>query len=235
MNKDLKLKLLHAFFPNKCSSCKKIIVYNKLFCDSCFNELEILGGDRCEICFRLIENCDCNKNPKFYFRSISVYAYDNSAKKSLITLKRLKLDALFDFYAEKMAETVKKDYKAVEFDAIVPVPMYKHKKSLRGYNQSEILAKKLSQKLCVPILKNVLVQADPAKPQHTLNHKQRINNVKGIYRCSGIPIECQCVLLVDDIITSGATLNECSKMLRLDGVGKVYCITVAKTEYKTPC
>ena len=79
-------------------------------------------------------------------------------------------------------------------------------------------------------MKNVLTQKEEAKSQHTLSYKERLKNVKGIYRSGGIPIECQRVLLVDDIMTSGATLNECAKMIRLEGVTKIYCVTAAKSE-----
>ena len=230
MNENLKLKFLHIFFPNKCPSCHKIIYYNDLFCSDCFKDLVLPKGERCKVCFSLKEKCDCNKNPKFYFRSISPFVYDKSVKNSLITLKRIKLDRLFEFYAEKMADMVNNKYKDVGFDAIIPVPMYKDKLKNRGYNQSELLAEKLSEKLNIPILKNVLTQKEEAKSQHTLSYKERLKNVKGIYRSGGIPIECQRVLLVDDIMTSGATLNECAKMIRLEGVTKIYCVTAAKSE-----
>lgn len=126
--------------------------------------------------------------------------------------------------------TVINKYKDIRFDAIIPVPLHKLREKSRGYNQSLLIANELSAMMKVPVASNVLTQCQAAKPQHTLNLKQRRENVKGIYKASGIPIECQYVLLVDDIMTSGATLNECAKMLRLEGVTKIYCITAAKTE-----
>ena len=230
MNENLKLKILHIFFPNKCACCKKIINYDLLFCESCEKDFEKPTGKRCKTCFSLEEKCDCKRYPKFFFRSTSAFLYKNSAKNALLTLKRIKNKRLARFFAEEMYLTVINKYKGVRFDAIIPVPLHKLREKSRGYNQSLLIANELSAMMKVPVASIVLTQCQAAKPQHTLNLKQRRENVKGIYKASGIPIECQYVLLVDDIMTSGATLNECAKMLRLEGVTKIYCITAAKTE-----
>ncbi len=229
-NEDLKLKILHIFFPNKCACCRKIIQYDALFCEKCEKEFEQTGGKRCKTCFAPEELCDCKRHPKFFFRSAAPFVYKDSAKDALLRLKKMKNVRLARFFAEEMYLTVLKKYKNVQFDAIIPVPLHKAREKARGYNQSMLIANELSAMLKVPVMDKVLRQHDKAKPQHTLNHKQRRENVKGIYRASGIPIECQRVLLVDDIMTSGATLNECAKMLRIEGVTKIYCVSAARTK-----
>lgn len=228
MNEDLKLKILHIFFPNKCACCKRIIKYDRLFCEKCENDFEKPQGKRCKTCFSLEEKCDCKRFPKFFFRSVSPFLYKNSAKAALLSLKRIKNKRLARFFAEEMYLTVIKKYKDVKFDAVIPVPLYKSREKARGYNQSLLLANELATMLKVPVSDKVLIRVKEAKPQHSLTHKQRRENVKGIYKAGGIPIECQRVLLVDDIMTSGSTLNECAKMLRLEGVTKIYCVTSAK-------
>lgn len=230
MKQDLKLKLLHAVFPNKCPACHKVVLYNELFCKECLDKFDRPKGERCQTCFSLKEKCDCKKHPKFHVKSAAPFLYKSAAKDSLITLKKLKHKRLARFFADNMARTIETEFKDVEFDAIIPVPLHKDKLKSRGYNQSELLAEEISLILNVPVKSGVLIQKDKAKSQHTLAYKERHSNVKGIYRAGGVPIECQRVLLIDDIMTSGATLNECAKMLRLEGVTKIYCITVAKTE-----
>lgn len=230
MNEDLKLRILHIFFPNKCSGCKRIIKYNALFCSECEVNFEKATGKRCKTCFSLEGKCDCKRFPKFFFRSASTFLYKDSAKNALLTLKKVKNKRLARFFAEEMYLTVINKYKDVRFDVIIPVPLHKSREKSRGYNQSLLIANELSAMMKVPVMADVLTRLKAAKPQHTLNHKQRRQNVKGIYKASGIPIECQRVLLVDDIMTSSATLNECAKMLRLEGVTKIYCITAAKAE-----
>ena len=129
-----------------------------------------------------------------------------------------------------MLKTIKKRFKNVQFDAIIPVPLHKSRIKQRGFNQSELLCDELSKELHIPVIRNTLVQEKLAQSQHTLKFSERAKNVKGIYKTGHIPIEIQRVLLVDDIMTSGSTLNECAKVLRIEGVTKIYCISIAKTD-----
>lgn len=230
MNENLKLRILHIFFPNKCVSCHKIIKYDLLFCEKCETKLVRTQGKRCKTCYAPEGLCDCQQVPKFFFRSVSPFVYEDSVKNSLLSLKTLKNKRLARFFAEEISELIKKKFKDVRFDAIIPVPLHKDREKERGYNQSKLLCEELSKKLNAPVMDKVLQQHDRAKLQHTLDYKLRRKNVKGIYRAGGIPIECQRVLLVDDIMTSGSTLNECSKMLRIEGVSKIYCASVARTK-----
>lgn len=231
MKESTKLKIYHCFFPNKCPCCKRVIPATDLFCKECFEGFkETDKGERCKVCFSLKTKCECKKYPKFYFRSIAPFKYQAPLKNAIISFKRIKNQRLAKFFAENIVNLIAKKYKNVKFDAIIPVPLHKSRKRQRGFNQSEMLCNELSKILEVPVLNNVLHQVKRAKSQHTLNFKQRRLNVKGIYQTVSIPIEYQRVLLVDDIMTSCSTLNECAKVLRIEGVTKIYCATIAKTE-----
>ncbi len=230
MKEQTKLKLLHIFFPNKCPSCHKAISSQMLFCEKCESDFVYPLGERCEVCFNKKEYCDCAKRPKFYFRSITPFLYKNSAKNALITLKVLKNKRVAKFFAQNIVLAFDKKYSNVKIDAVIPVPLFKERQKQRGFNQSELIAEEIAKIKGVPFNNNCLKQVEKSKTQHLLNFKQRFENVKGIYKANGIPIECQTVLLVDDIMTSGATLNECAKMLRLEGVSKIYCVAAAKSE-----
>ena len=91
-----------------------------------------------------------------------------------------------------------------------------------------MLARNISEKLGVPFENKLLFQNKRTKSQHTLKYKQRLVNVKDAYKVANIPNDYKTVLLVDDVLTSGATINECAKKLRINGVQNVYCVTVAK-------
>ena len=229
MKETTKLKILHMFFPNKCPCCKRVIPALDLFCNECFEQFELISGERCKICFNLKEKCDCKAHPKFYFRSVAPFVYKSPLKNAILHIKWLKDKRVIEFFVKYMLDIIAKKYKNVQFDAIIPVPMYKKKFKRKGFNQSELLSNELSKQMSVPVLNNALVQQVEAKPQHSLTFKERRNNVKGIYKANPIPIEYQRVLLVDDVITSSATMNECAKMLRIEGVTKIYCVSVAKT------
>lgn len=230
MRKETKLKLIHIVFPNKCPSCRRVISPCEIICDECLEKREIPFGKRCKVCFSKKEYCNCASKPKFFFRAVSPFVYKGSVKNALIYLKNKKSNRLAEYFAKEMVKSFDKNFPDVKIDAIIPVPLHKSKFKSRGFNQSELLADEISKLKGIPVFKNCLIQADKNTSQHNLKYKLRYENVKGVYRASGIPIDCQTVLLVDDIMTSGATLNECSKMLRLEGVAKIYCLTVAKSE-----
>ena len=230
MKERIKLKILHWFFPNKCVSCRKVISFDGLFCKECESKLIRPSGKRCKICFATKEKCNCLKEPKFYFRATSPFIYKDSAKNAILKLKFIKHKRLADFFAANMKAVMDKKFKDVKFDAIFPVPLHKSRINQRGFNQSLVLANSLSKLINVPVIDNKLLRVKKGKNQHTLKFKERKENVKGLYKASNISINCQRVLLIDDIMTSGATLNECAKILRLEGVPKIYCITAAKVE-----
>ncbi|MBQ5590730.1 MAG: ComF family protein [Clostridia bacterium] len=231
MNKDLKLKLWHIFFPKRCACCDVIIRYDLLFCKECEEKFEVAKtSERCKVCFNYKKYCNCEKKPKFFFRSASRFVYKPPLSSAIIELKRRKNPELARFFAKEMLKTIKKRFKNVQFDAIIPVPLHKSRIKQRGFNQSELLCDELSKELHIPVIRNTLVQEKLAQSQHTLKFSERAKNVKGIYKTGHIPIEIQRVLLVDDIMTSGSTLNECAKVLRIEGVTKIYCISIAKTD-----
>ena len=130
-----------------------------------------------------------------------------------------------------MALSVKQRYGDINFDFITYVPMTKFRQFRKGYNQSALLAKELSKILSIPIVHDILFSHKKRKSQHKTTSKERFDNVKQIYytkkRISG-----GTVLLVDDIKTTGATLDSCARQLLMCGADKVYCISALITEPK---
>ncbi len=229
MLKFSNLSVLLALYPNKCAGCKKVIPKDKVWCDECKDALVTPKYTKhCRVCFQQKEFCTCRKHPKFYRSAVSAYEYQTSAKEAIVRMKKINKEKTFDFFAQEMANTVNKRFKNVEFDAVLPVPMHSKKLRKRGFNQSEVLAQHISRKLNVLLETNLLFQRKNTKRQHTLKYKQRLANVKDAYKTTNVPSDYKTVLLVDDVLTSGATLNECAKQLRIHGVQNVYCITAAK-------
>ena len=139
---------------------------------------------------------------------------------------KVSASALADILAEKMAECVKTDFKDIEFDFICYIPFTTSQKIQRKYNQSELLAEKLSKKLNIP-LSNIMVKLFDTNSQHKMNLKYRAGNVFGVYDVKEkVDVTGKTILLVDDVRTTGATLNDCARILKIRGAEKVYC-TVA--------
>ncbi len=113
---------------------------------------------------------------------------------------------------------------------LVPVPLHPKTQRLRGYNQAELLAKVVGQILDIPVDGKVLIQTRPMKPQASLGEKERWENVKGAFEVAKPEaVKGQIVVVIDDVMTTGATLNECAKALKRVGARQVYCLTFART------
>jgi ComF family protein len=132
--------------------------------------------------------------------------------------------------AQAMAEYAVANRRALnelEFDMIVPVPMYPPKERRRGYNQARRLAEGIGRRLSICIAdRSTLRRTRDAKPQMELPREARLVNVKGVYEAAA-SVSGLTVLLIDDVSTTGATLKECSATLKAAGAAKVYCLTLA--------
>ncbi len=119
--------------------------------------------------------------------------------------------------------------KIKEYDMIISVPMTKKKKAKRGYNQTELIINNISKKLKIEYNKNILIKIKENKTQSTLKEKDRYKNVKNVYNIKNKElIQNKKIILFDDILTTGATINECSKVLKNNYAKEIFVLTIAK-------
>ena len=114
-----------------------------------------------------------------------------------------------------------------EIDEIMPVPLHPSRKRMRGYNQAEILAAELSIRTGIPLRNNALFRIKKTVPQKELDDEGRRRNLMGAFGVSTDWIPCRNVLLIDDIYTTGSTVERCAKMLKKAGVQNVYFLTIS--------
>lgn len=207
--------LLRWMYPNRCPLCRRPIPTGALLCGSCESlwdgprwrllNVEVLGG-RPMLC--------CAAAP-----------YEGEVRRSIYRFKFRGKTSYAEGFARLMARAAEFDQ---PFDCIAYVPMYGKKQRERGYNQSELLARHLSKLLDVP-LEPLLEKQKDNTAQHTLTRTQRRLNVRGVYRvcCGPERLEGKTVLLVDDILTTGATLCECARMLYRAGAKSVCGLCIA--------
>ena len=130
-------------------------------------------------------------------------------------------------------EIILEDKKTCEFlksyDIIIPVPVHRKRKRLRGYNQSELIAKELAKKLKLKVYTDVLVKINNNKVQSKLNKEERMKNVKNVYKIiNKEKIKNKNIIILDDIYTTGATINECIKELEKTDANKIGVLILAK-------
>lgn len=201
---------LEIIFPPKCGICGKI--GERYICNNCYNMFVI------------------NKIYKNYNRErFHMLKYEGIIRDKLIEYKFNDKPHLYRMFYEILI----KDKNACDFlkgyDIIIPVPIHKKRKSLRGYNQSELIAKKLSDRFKMPMYIDVLKKQINTIPQSSLGKKARKSNAQNVYKVDNMQkIKNKNVVIVDDIYTTGATANECIKVLKDAGAYRVGIITIAK-------
>lgn len=228
MINDILEKILHCIFTTKCAFCDENIEYNKFLCDDCFAKYEILPANKCSSCNS--ERCCCNKSFSYV---ISCYVYDDMVKKGIIDMKFNGIGHNASGFAYLMSKQLKESSILKEIDLITEVPMYRKKQLIRGYNQSELIAKYLSKYCNVLHIKRVIKKIKNTKEQNKLNYRLRKVNLINAYQVTKVnEIKDKTVLLVDDVFTTGSTVNECSKMLIKYGAKKVYVATCTIVKHK---
>lgn len=227
---SVKESALNILFTKRCKYCGDIIVPEAEICDNCSDNLPVISESICVLCGHSKADCKCKKHKNEYRAVAAPFYYDGGIKKAIHRFKFDSREYVGDTLAVDMAETVIREYSGIMFDFITFVPFSKAEKKSREYNQSELLANKLSKSLDIPAA-DVLLKLYETPSQHTLKQKERKGNVFGVYDVKPeSSVSGKTVLLVDDIKTTGATLSECAKMLKLAGADTVYCVCAAITK-----
>ncbi len=222
--KTLIKSLVSILYPDTCLDCGDVIKDGEYFCDCCYEMLARINPDKqCIKCGLDKKHCTCKKNVYSFDGVIAPFYYDGGAKSAMHAYKFGKRIYIADFFAEQMSLLFKYVYSDMKFDGICYVPLSNKSFRKRGFNQSREIASRMSKILKIPLVEDSLGCKNKKKSQHKTDYLERAKNVNGVF-FSKRPIRGR-ILLVDDIKTTGSTLNECSKQLLGAGAGSVYCIT----------
>jgi len=223
---------LNILLPRHCLSCSNLVAEDG-FCASCWQEISILSTQLCKRCYRQMQynlgidymctSCSCAEfyldlvraPMKYNYRSkIPILKYKNKAQTHL---------------AQVFAKMIWWHVQELEIDYVVSVPLNKFRLFWRGYNQADVLALGLAKLLQISHISDVL-RRNKFTPQEGLNKSQRKNNIHGAFEMNkSICIKGKNLLLVDDVYTTGATAEECARILKKAGAGRVYGAFIAKT------
>ncbi len=188
----------------------------------------------CEDCIELIKFKSLNKidryNDRYFKEHLYILKYEGIIRQRLLDYKFKEKSYLHRSFSEMILNSKKNIEFIKKYDVLIPVPIHKDRMKIRGYNQSELIAKDLVHEIKnIKLENNVIIKNKNIVAQSLLNKKQRENNIKHVYQIkSAEKIINKKVLLLDDIYTTGSTLNECSKVLKEAGCKEVGVITIAK-------
>ena len=223
-----------------CSACGKELLAHIRggMCPECEKTSVKLGTDICGKCGRVLANeaefCDtCIRSERAFVRARSCYVYEGAPKKFVYRLKFGGRRYLAAFIAEAMVDRYLDC--GFECDCVVAVPLSAKRKHKRGYNQAELIAEELSSRLKLPLIDGALVKTKENKPQTKLTRREREENVRGVYEVtSPETFKGRRVLVVDDVMTTGATLGEVSRVLYKAKARSVEALTYCSTRFVSP-
>jgi ComF family protein len=238
MLKTLGKLFIDLILPPSCLRCSEPIETNGNLCVPCWKNIAFSSEPCCKICsqpfqFKVNDKLlclKCSKNLPYYDRAFHLFAYDDFSKKLIIDFKFYDKTNLAPHLARML--TNKSEFKNLIIDYIISVPMHKKKLQVRLFNQSTLLARNIAPLAKIKFLSNCLLKIKNTKPQSELSHKERLKNLANVFAVSPKYkdfLAGKNVLIVDDVFTTGATLNECAKTLKQCGVSQVFVATLAKT------
>ena len=131
------------------------------------------------------------------------------------------------FYGEQIVRRLGRTIRGWKPDALIPVPVHSSRKRERGYNQAEVLAEEIGKKMDIPVERRLLKRVKTTMPQKLLDDKGRQNNLKRAFKISRNDVKLKIIVMIDDIYTTGSTIDACAAVLKSAGVEKVYYITAA--------
>jgi len=222
-------------YPRCCPICEDIVMpKGELVCPECVIRLPYVKEPRCYRCGKELrdertEYCyDCSRHTMYYEKGVSLFRYNSVMRRAMDGFKYKNKRQYADFFTAELVRVFGEEMKAWEVDAIIPIPVHKSRRRVRGYNQAELLAEPISRYLQVPMNTELLVRSQKTKPQSKLDDKERRKNVEEAFKIRESVVQLRKVILVDDIYTTGSTINACARLLREAGAEKVYfaCVCI---------
>ncbi|WP_165920866.1 ComF family protein [Muricomes intestini] len=218
-------------YPKVCPFCGKISAEG--ICDCCKKKVIYIKDSRCMCCGKPVEKeeqefCrDCSCHQKAYEQGRSLWVHRPPVSSALYRFKYKNKRYYGRIFAEEMAKSLEDQIYRWQIEEMIPVPLHPARRKMRGYNQAEILAEELGKIIDIPVNDKILYRIRNTKPQKSLDDAQRTQNLKGAFAVSKQHNIKRNILIIDDIYTTGSTINKAAHMLKLGGAEKVYFLTVS--------
>ena len=221
-------------YPRRCPVCDRPVKpFGALICEECGQMLEPVQAPVCKKCGKPLRTAGqvlcggCRSMPHIYERGCAVFTYQ-SASGGIFRFKYEGRQEYAAFYGMCMARKLREFCERCQWpDMLVPVPIAAHKLHKRGYNQALLLAREISRRTKIPVRDDLLRRVSDTLPMKNMSPAERQNNLKKAFQCYGNDVELNSIMLIDDIYTTGSTIDACAQALYRKGAGHVYFMTLA--------
>ncbi|MEA3545544.1 MAG: ComF family protein [Thermodesulfobacteriota bacterium] len=232
--RQLLWQLFKLFFPPACPLCSRTLPNDspKIFCADCWSGFRPLSDAHCPLCalpFTGISNSShlcgrCIKQLPTYEKVYAVGLYETSLRRAIHQFKfnhKVSLDRSLGKLLEQAVDS------NLHIDLVVPVPLHRKRLQQRNYNQALLLAREFARIRKVPVANDLLLKVNETNSQQGLSAKERVKNLQGAFTLQGA-ITGKTILLVDDVMTTGATVETCSQVLIAGGAVKIYVAVIGR-------
>lgn len=221
------------FFPRRCPVCDEPVKpWNALICDDCAPKFTYIGTPRCLKCGKHIgddskEYCgDCAVRPHLFDSGRALFSY-RSVSASIARFKYRGRREYAAYYAACMQRQLGDFIRSCRADALIPVPLHKSRLKKRGYNQAQVLAEELSALTGIPVRADLIERVRKTAPMKDLSAAERQNNLKKTFKICRNDVKLSIIIIIDDIYTTGSTMDAMSREFRKAGVERIYFVTLA--------
>lgn len=239
---------MDVFFPRHCALCDNVLLPEEEgICQKCSTSVELIGEPKCRKCGKPLgseeEYCqDCQgKNTSFLYGNC-LFSYDSMMQESIARFKYGGRQEYADYFARMACRQYGDWLQQIAPDALVPVPIHAKRHRQRGYNQAELVAKQMEKYTGIPMRTDLVRRSKNTSPQKELSEQERWNNLRGAFvpgfqknndETNGfreLNHDLECVIIIDDIYTTGSTMEVCSQVLKTMGIERIYflCLCVGQ-------
>lgn len=234
----MQVKISEFFYPRRCPLCDGVLPLfgSEYTCGGCSGNINIIREPTCFTCGKPIgqggrEYCtDCGRKGHIFTQGKSALVYDLNMRESMGRFKYNGRKEYAGFYSEILCASYGDWIKKINPDALVPVPLHIKRLRKRGYNQAGLLADKIGERLDIPVIRGLLLRQKDTLPQKGLSAKDRRKNLDDAFFVSmeqfRLYRQIKCVIIVDDIYTTGSTADACAGALKDVGVEKVFFLSI---------
>ncbi len=187
-------------------------------CSQCGKPLE---NEREEYCY------DCSRNKRAFAQGRALWVYRGVVRDSLYRFKYQNRREYAEYYSAELVRVYGGWIKERGIQAVVPIPLSGKRRRQRGFNQAELVARKVAKRMNLPVYGRLLIRTRDTKAQKELNDQERKNNLKRAFKTRKNKVQLNHILLIDDIYTTGSTMNEAAKELKRAGAEQVYCLSIS--------
>lgn len=223
---------LDLVFPPRCPACDKPVPPTELICPACREKFVEVKAPLCLKCGKQIrdereEYCrGCRLVMHEFERGRGLFTYRSMAE-SMYRFKYAGRREYARFYGEQIVRRLGRTIRGWKPDALIPVPVHSSRKRERGYNQAEVLAEEIGKKMDIPVERRLLKRVKKTMPQKLLDDKGRQNNLKRAFKICGNVVKLNTIIIIDDIYTTGSTVDAMAAVLQEAGIKHVYFIALA--------